>query len=50
MGNQDIVSKVILKRLAVDIAQILFKLDVTDAEILETEYQRIEERRSNCSR
>ena len=47
MGNQDIVSKAILKRLAVDIAQILFGLDVTDAEIIETEYQRIEERRSD---
>ena len=47
MGEKDIVSKAILKRLAVDIAQILFKLDVIDAEILETEHQRIEDRRSD---
>ncbi len=47
MGNKDIVSKALLKRLAVDIARILFKLDVTDAEILDTEHQRIEDRRSD---
>lgn len=47
MNNKDIVSKKILKRLAVDIAQILFKLNVSDAEIIETEYQRIEDRRAD---
>ena len=33
--------------IAVDIARILFKLKVNDAELLETEYQRIEERRAD---
>jgi len=45
--GKDIVSKDILKRLAVDLARILFGLEVTDAEILETEYQRVEERRAD---
>ncbi|MBT6479029.1 MAG: DUF4351 domain-containing protein [Gammaproteobacteria bacterium] len=46
-NEKDIVSKQILKRIAVDIAQILFHLKVDEAEILETEYQRTEERRAD---
>ena len=48
MSSKDIISKEIVKRLAVDIAQILLKLEVgDDAEIIETQYQRIEERRAD---
>ena len=47
MAEKDLISKEILKRLAVDIAQILFGLNVSDAEILETEYQTIEDRRAD---
>ena len=47
MGNKDIISKKLLKRLALDIARILFELEVDDAEILETEYQTIEDRRAD---
>mgnify|MGYP003957113187 CR=1 FL=1 len=31
MGNKDIISKKLLKRLALDIARILFELEVNDA-------------------
>ena len=47
MNSKDIISKDIIKRLAVDIAKILLKLEVKDAEIIETQYQRIEERRAD---
>ena len=47
MNSKDIISRDIIKRLAVDIAQILLKLEVKDAEIIETQYQRIEERRAD---
>ncbi len=47
MSEKDIVSKDILKRLAVDIARLLLHLKVDRAEIVETEYQRIEDRRAD---
>ena len=47
MAEKDIVSKEILKRIAVDIAQVLLHLKVDHAEIIETEYQRIEDRRAD---
>ena len=46
MTNKDIVSKDILKRIAVDIAQVLLNINVNHAEIIETEYQRVEDRRA----
>lgn len=47
MADKDIVSKDILKRIAVDIARVLLHLRVERAEIIETEYQRIEDRRAD---
>ena len=47
MGQKDIISKSILKRLLLDMAVYLFKLELVDAELLSTEEQRIEDRRSD---
>jgi predicted transposase/invertase (TIGR01784 family) len=47
MTDKDIVSKDILKRIAIDIARILLNLKVDGAEIIETEYQRVEDRRAD---
>jgi hypothetical protein len=47
MAEKDIVSKDILKRIAVDIARVLLNLKVDRAEIIETEYQLIEDRRAD---
>lgn len=47
MTDKDIVSKDLLKRIAVDIARVLLHLKVDRAEIIETEYQRIEDRRAD---
>jgi hypothetical protein len=47
MADKDIVSKDLLKRIAVDIARVLLHLKVDGAEIVETEYQRIEDRRAD---
>ncbi len=47
MADKDIVSKHLLKRIALDLAIYLFKLDVQEAELLETEFQRIEDRRAD---
>lgn len=47
MTDKDIVSKDILKRIAIDMARVLLHLKVDQAEIIETEYQRIEDRRAD---
>jgi len=47
MGSKDVVSKDILKRIALDIARVLLHLKVDFAELLETEHQRVEDRRSD---
>jgi len=47
MAHKDLISKHILKRLLLDIGIHLFKLDLVDAELLSTEEQRVEERRSD---
>lgn len=47
MGQKDIISKDILKRLLLDMAVYLFRLDLIDAELLSTEQQRIEDRRAD---
>lgn len=44
MPPKDIVSKDLLKRIAVDIARVLLHLKVDQAEIIDTDYQRIEDR------
>lgn len=47
MGQKDIISKGILKRILLDMAVYLFRLELVDAELLATEEQRIEDRRSD---
>jgi len=49
MGNKDIISKKVLRRLAVDIANLLLHLEVDadSVELLETEHQRIELRQAD---
>ncbi len=49
MGNKDIISKKVLRRLAVDIANLLLGLNVDSesVELLETEQQRIESRQAD---
>lgn len=51
MGEKDIISKRIFKRILVDVATYLFELELDSAELLETEQQRIEDRRADlCAR
>ncbi|WP_198245543.1 hypothetical protein [methane-oxidizing endosymbiont of Gigantopelta aegis] len=51
MGEKDIISKQIFKRILVDVATYLFELELDSAELLETEQQRIEDRRADlCAR
>jgi predicted transposase YdaD len=47
MGDKDIISKRILKNLIRDFAAQLFGLPVTEVELLETQSQRVEERRAD---
>ena len=47
MAEKDIISKDIIKRLIEDISKYLFNLDITLLEVLETQTQRIEERRAD---
>ncbi len=47
MGDKDIISKRILKNLVRDFATYLFDLPVTEVELLDTESQRVEERRAD---
>ena len=49
MGKKDIISKEAIKRIAVDLATILLELDIDpeSLELLETEKQRIEDRRAD---
>jgi hypothetical protein len=47
MGDKDIISKYLIKRIVKDITCYLFHLELNDIEILETQYQRVEERRAD---
>ena len=47
MCKKDIISKSIFKRIGLDIAHLLLHLDIKDIELIETQYQRIEERRAD---
>jgi len=47
MGEKDIVSKHLIKRIIEDISKYLFHLELEKVEVLETEYNRIEERRAD---
>ena len=47
MGYKDIISKDILKRIAIDIARVLLHLKVDRAEIIETDFQTIEDHRAD---
>ena len=52
MSKKDIISKEAIKRIAVDLATILLELDIDPEtlELLETEKQRIEDRRVDLVR
>ena len=47
MAEKDVISKQLLKKIALDIARILLHLDIDDVEVVDTEYQRVEERRAD---
>lgn len=47
MTPKDIISKHIIKRIFIDIATYIFKLDLKEVELIETEQQRIEDRRAD---
>lgn len=47
MAGKDIVSKQLLKRIVVDLARYLLKLDIEALDIVETEQQRVEDRRAD---
>lgn len=47
MGDKDIISKRILKNIVRDFAVHLFGLSVDEVELLDTESQRVEERRAD---
>jgi len=49
LGQKDIISKQIFKRIFVDVATYLFKLDLTSVDLIETEQQRIEDRRADLT-
>ena len=48
-GQKDIISKEIFKRILIDIATYIFKLDLASVELIETEQQRIEDRRNDLT-
>ncbi len=52
MHTKDITSKQLLKRMAADLANLLLKLDIDpeSVELLETQHQRVEERRARLAR
>jgi len=47
MHGKDVISKHLLKRLAADMARILLALDIDEVDVVETQHQRIEERRAD---
>ncbi len=47
MGQKDVISKQIFKRILVDIATYIFKLQLASVELIETEQQRIENRQAD---
>ncbi len=47
MHQKDLISKHLLKRMTLDMARVLLGLDIIELEILETEQQRVEERRAD---
>lgn len=47
MGDKDVISKQLLKRIVKDVSTYLLKLNLSKIEILETVHQRVEERRAD---
>ncbi|NJO17522.1 MAG: hypothetical protein HC877_17835 [Thioploca sp.] len=47
MTQKDLISKQIIKRIFIDVATYLFQLELTEVELIETEQQRIEDRRAD---
>ena len=49
MGHKDVISKQIFKRILIDVATYIFKLELESVELIETEQQRIEDRRADLT-
>ena len=49
MGHKDIISRQIFKRIFIDVATYIFKLKLESVELIETEQQRIEDRRADLT-
>ena len=49
MGQKDIISKQIFKRIFIDVATYIFHLELDSVELIETEQQRIEDRRADLT-
>lgn len=47
INHKDIISKQIFKRIFIDVATYIFKLQLAEVELIETQQQRIEERRAD---
>jgi hypothetical protein len=47
MNNKDLVSKHLLKRMTLGMAQVLLGLDIIELDLIESEEQRVEERRAD---
>jgi len=49
MGHKGIISKQVFKRILIDVATYVFKLDLDQVELIQTEQQRIEDRRADLT-
>jgi hypothetical protein len=49
MRQKDIISKQIFKRILIDVATYIFKLQLETVELIESEQQRIEDRRADLT-
>ncbi len=49
MGHKDVISKQIFKRILIDVATYIFKLELESVELIETEQQHIEDRRADLT-
>lgn len=49
MGHKDIISKQIFKRILIDVATYIFNLQLETVELIETDQQRIEDRRADLT-
>lgn len=49
MGHKDIISKQVFKRILIDVATYVFALELDKVELIETEQQRVEDRRADLT-